>query len=59
MVSLVINILLIGLASGELLWNAAPLLLSDVILVNVDVIAKRVQVAAEDKRRVHEAARVQ
>lgn len=57
-VSHVINILLICLASGELLWNAAPFLLSDVILVNVDVIAKRVQVAAEDKRRVHEAARV-
>ena len=33
-------------------------MLRNVVLVNVDVIAERVQVTAKNKRRVHEAARV-
>ena len=46
------------LISGELLRNAAPFLLSDVILMNVDVITKCVHVATKHKRCVHEAARI-
>lgn len=43
-------------SSGKSFWNAAPFLFSNVILVDVNIISKSIQVAAEHQRGVHEGA---
>jgi hypothetical protein len=45
-------------SSGEGFWNATPLLLSNVIFVDIDIISKSVQVSAKHQGGVHERTRI-
>lgn len=42
--------------SRESLWNAGPLLFSNFVLVNVNVVSKSIEVSSKHQGRIHERA---
>lgn len=43
-------------SSRERFWDASPFLLRNVVLVDVDIVSKGVEITSENKRSVHEWA---